>query len=196
MHDRYQTSVFLLVRIDVRCLLCRRPRYPNGVAAHPVRTVLLSDQSDCAPAYIARENLCHTLDLGDDSFSLTSVCWCPANAYATDASYGPVLECNWGFRAVDETCVAAKVPPNAYLNASGIARWTCDRGYRPVDETCVAIEVPVNGYLTGDSYGTGWKCDRGCRAATKACVALEIPENAHIDYSGNDWECNEPYRKR
>jgi hypothetical protein len=25
---------------------------------------------------------------------------------------------------------------------------------------------------------------------------LDIPENAHIDYSGNDWECNEPYRKR
>jgi hypothetical protein len=120
----------------------------------------------------------------------------PADAYATNASYGPGWECNWGYGKVDETCVAIEVPPNAYLNASGSARWTCDRGYRPVGEACVPIEVPVNGYLTDDSYRTGWKCERGYREAREACVALDIPENAHIDYSGNDWECNEPYQKR
>jgi hypothetical protein len=23
-----------------------------------------------------------------------------------------------------------------------------------------------------------------------------MPANAHLDYSGNDWECNRPYRKQ
>jgi hypothetical protein len=26
-------------------------------------------------------------------------------------------------------------------------------------------------------------------------VAVELPENAHLDYSGNDWECNRGYRE-
>jgi hypothetical protein len=25
---------------------------------------------------------------------------------------------------------------------------------------------------------------------------LRLPENAHIDYSGNDWICNQPYRQQ
>jgi hypothetical protein len=60
----------------------------------------------------------------------------------------------------------------------------------------MAIQVPPNGYLADASYGHGWKCDRGYREAGEACVALKMPQNAHIDYSGNDRECNEPYRKR
>ncbi len=26
--------------------------------------------------------------------------------------------------------------------------------------------------------------------------AIDIPENAHLDYSGRDWECAPPYRRR
>jgi hypothetical protein len=25
---------------------------------------------------------------------------------------------------------------------------------------------------------------------------LKPPENAHINYSGNDWDCNQPYRQQ
>jgi len=25
---------------------------------------------------------------------------------------------------------------------------------------------------------------------------IDIPENAHLDYSGRDWECDPPYRRR
>jgi hypothetical protein len=25
---------------------------------------------------------------------------------------------------------------------------------------------------------------------------VNVAENAHLDSSGNDWECNRPYRKR
>jgi hypothetical protein len=39
------------------------------------------------------------------------------------------------------------------------------------------------------------KCERGYRAAGEICEVLTLPVNAHIDYSGNDWECNKPYKK-
>ena len=61
---------------------------------------------------------------------------------------------------------------------------------------CVAIAVPPNGYLTGAPYGSGWKCERGYRAADEVCDDLKLPQNAHVDYSGNDWDCNPPYRKQ
>jgi hypothetical protein len=50
--------------------------------------------------------------------------------------------------------------------------------------------------LLDASYGPGWTCNRGYEATDKACIALQVPENAHLDYSGNDWECNQPYLKR
>jgi hypothetical protein len=26
-------------------------------------------------------------------------------------------------------------------------------------------------------------------------MALKLPENAHLDYSGNGWDCNRPYQQ-
>src|SRR5919106_1674712 len=118
----------------------------------------------------------------------------PENAHAN--SYGSGWQCDYGYRAVDEACVAVQVPENGYLADFAYGPgWQCDRGYRAVDEACVAVQVPENGYLADFAYGPGWQCDRGYRAVDGACVAVQVPENAHIDLFGDGWECNPPYRK-
>lgn len=137
---------------------------------------------ECDPGYRANNNSCVAIKI-------------PENAYSTNSTYGRGWKCNWGYRRADEACVVIKVPANAYLNSYG-DRWECERGYRADREACVAIVVPTNGYLVQSSFGPGWKCKRGYRAVKETCVALNLPENAHIDSSGNDWECNQPYRKQ
>jgi hypothetical protein len=109
----------------------------------------------------------------------------PENAHVN--SYGSGWQCNYGYKAVDEACVAVKVPENGYLVADSAfgPGWQCDRGYRAVDEACVAVKVPENGYLADSGYGSGWQCDRGYRAVDDACVAVKVPENAHIDLFGD-----------
>ena len=119
----------------------------------------------------------------------------PANALATETSYGRGWECRRGYREINETCIAIAVPKNAYLNSSGV-RWECERGFREVDETCVAIDVPRNAYLTESNFGSGWKCERGFQVEGEACNPIDLPANAHLDYSGNDWECDRPYRQQ
>jgi hypothetical protein len=116
----------------------------------------------------------------------------PANAHAK--LYGGGWECNYGYLEENNTCNLIKIPVHAYLNSYG-SRWECNRGYRVSGQACVAIKVPVNGYLDDASYGPGWRCERGFRQSTDACVAVKVPENAHINYSGNDWECNKPYHR-
>ena len=91
--------------------------------------------------------------------------------------------------------MAIHVPANAYLRYTGIG-WACNRGYRVDGNACVAIAVPANAYLSEATYGPGWKCERGYRAVDTKCVAVQLPENAHLDYSGSDWDCDPPYRKR
>jgi hypothetical protein len=90
---------------------------------------------------------------------------------------------------------SVELPGNASENKFGNG-WECDHGYRMVDETCVAIKVPANGYLTDSTHGSGWACDHGYRAVKEACVAVKVAENAHLNFSGSDWECNRPYRKK
>lgn len=119
----------------------------------------------------------------------------PANAFATKTSYGRGWECRHGFREIREACEAIPVPDNAYLDASGL-RWNCKRGFREVDEACVAIQVPRNGYLTESTYGVGWTCERGYRATKTACQFIDLPPYAHLDYSGNDWECDKPFERK
>ena len=119
----------------------------------------------------------------------------PANAYPTNKSFGRGWECNRGYQQINESCGPIKVLVNGYLDYSG-DKWKCNRGFLMVDKTCVAIKVPANGYLNESSSRPGWKCERGYRADKEACVALKIPENAHINYSGNNWDCNRPFRKR
>jgi hypothetical protein len=102
-----------------------------------------------------------------------------------------------GYRAVADSCVAIVVPEKAYLTATTYdSGWECERGYREADGACKAITIPANGYLSERSYGPGWECDRGYQTAGTICVAVDVPENAHLDFSGHDWDCNKPYRKR
>lgn len=61
---------------------------------------------------------------------------------------------------------------------------------------CDAINIPDNGFLETSSYGPGWKCERGYRADKNRCAELKLPENSHIDYSGNNWECDPPYLEK
>ena len=119
----------------------------------------------------------------------------PDNAYPTNSAYGSVWKCEWGYRQVGDACVAIKVPPNAYLRHTGIG-WACERGYREDNNACFAIDVPANAYLIEATYGPGWKCERGYRMVNTTCAAVQLPENAHLDYSGSDWQCNPPYRRR
>jgi hypothetical protein len=39
-------------------------------------------------------------------------------------------------------------------------------------------------------------CGHGFERAGEACLAIAVPLNAHVDATGNGWECNEPYRRR
>jgi len=119
----------------------------------------------------------------------------PANAFLNALGDGWV--CDRGHREVAESCVAVRVPANGYAtNTTYGAAWNCERGYRPVGEFCEAVAVPANGYLTDSSYGPGWQCERGYRQADASCVAVVLPEHAHLDYSGNSWDCDRPYYKQ
>jgi hypothetical protein len=86
---------------------------------------------------------------------------------------------------------------NAHATASSYdLGWSCDRGYRAFGESCVSIDIPENAYLVDAAYGPGWRCERGYQAVAGACLPVQLPRSAHLDYSGNDWECDPPYRKR
>jgi len=88
------------------------------------------------------------------------------------------------------------VPVNAYFEPSSYgAGWKCHRGFRAVKSTCVAVIVPENAYLKDKYDGRGWKCNRRYRAVSANCVAVTLPQNAHIAYSGDEWQCDPPYRK-
>lgn len=90
----------------------------------------------------------------------------PENAHAK--SYGNGWECDRGYRAVDGTCIAVKVPANGYfVGASYGVGWKCDRGYRKVDEACVTVEVPENAHL--DYSGNVWECNRPYRKQQDEC---------------------------
>ena len=73
--------------------------------------------------------------------------------------------------------------------------WACERGYRADGETCVRIDVPKNAYFVDSSYGPGWSCERGYSPSDGVCITIELPVNAHLGYSGNDWDCDRPFRR-
>jgi hypothetical protein len=92
-------------------------------------------------------------------------------------------------------CDPVTMPTNGYVNRMG-GGWTCHIGFRAVDETCAAIFVPENACVTNSPYGGGWECRYGDRPSGERCELFEVPDNAHSNYSGDDWDCNKPYRKR
>jgi len=108
----------------------------------------------------------------------------PMNAHAE--RYGTGWECDWGYRKVDQSCVAVAVPANAHLDSSWEG-WECSRGYRPVNGACAVVEVPPRAFL--DSRGRDWECDRGYRKDGPSCVVVKVPEHAYLAASGNRWSC-------
>ena len=68
--------------------------------------------------------------------------------------------------------------------------------YQEIDDKCIAIKTPKNGYYSDSPSWPGWKCERGYRHVNEACVQVKLPTNAHLNHSGNDWECNRPYQRR
>ena len=91
----------------------------------------------------------------------------PENAHAN--SYGSGWQCDYGYRAVDEACVAVQVPENGYLADFAYGPgWQCDRGYRAVDEACVAVKVPENAHI--DLFGDGWECNPPYRKHQDRCT--------------------------
>lgn len=121
----------------------------------------------------------------------------PTNGYLTEPGYRAGWACNRGFRVTREGCERIEIPANAYFTSStNKSGWECERGYRVEMDTCIAIAVPENAYLVDRNYGPGWQCERGYSTKDdKTCNKLQVPAFGHIDSSGNDWECNRPYRK-
>src|SRR5258707_9811228 len=121
----------------------------------------------------------------------------PKNGFLTDSFsfQGRGWNCDRGFRASGNECVAVKVPQNAYLSDSSLTTgWECERGFHQSGDTCLPMEIPRNGYL--DTFGRDWKCERGFKRANRDCVSVKLPTNAHLDYSGNDWSCDRPFRRQ
>ena len=86
----------------------------------------------------------------------------PVPKNATARTYGGGWECNRGFQEADGTCIAIRVPANAYASGSSYGRgWECGRGYEEVDKRCVAVTIPPNAFLS--SFGDKWECNRGYR---------------------------------
>ncbi|MQX38410.1 hypothetical protein [Roseospira navarrensis] len=137
---------------------------------------------DCDDGYRLEDGACKAIGV-------------PDNAFATGRSYGSGWECRHGFTDVDGlTCRAVFVPPNAYLDATGL-EWACDRGYRRVRDGCEPVNRPENSFLSDDTYGSEWECDRGYLEEAGRCVAIDVPENAFLveRESGPGWRCERGY---
>lgn len=121
----------------------------------------------------------------------------PPHAFLSERSYGTGWECDRGYHEAGDFCEKIEVPANGYLTESRSGPgWKCERGYRQTASACEAIAVPENGYFSEGSFGPGWKCERGFMASGDACIPVTLPLNAHLDHSGNRWDCNSPYQRR
>jgi len=121
----------------------------------------------------------------------------PAHGYLRDDTIGTDWECERGYAKAAESCIAIAVPEHGYLDERSSRGWRCSRGYQALNDQCLPVDVPDNAYLIdpGQGYGRAWKCEWGFRAVEQSCVAVDLPENAHLGYSGDDWDCNPPYRR-
>src|ERR1700752_746068 len=102
--------------------------------------------------------------------------------------------CERGYENQLGVCVAVKIPPHAYLDASGDF-WDCMRGYRQLDQRCSPITVPRHGHLRDFSYDKGWECDPGYHDTGDACIAVHVPANAYPSYDpyGPGRQCRRGY---
>lgn len=138
----------------------------------------------CARGYRRKQDICVKVDV-------------PPHAFLSERSYGTGWECDRGYHAAGNICEKIAVPANGYLSEgrSGPG-WKCERGFRQTASTCEAIAIPENGYFSEQSFGPGWKCERGFMASGDACIPVTLPANAHLDHSGNRWDCDSPYQRR
>ena len=142
------------------------------------------DSWKCSRGYREADNTCVAIDV-------------PQDGHLNESIHGLGWECDRGYRAKGGACIAVTVPANAYPTYTTYGNgWECRRGYKEIDGGCDSIRVPANGYLTEPARGSGWACERGFRANGDQCEELRVPANAHLDYGGNDWDCNKPYSKR
>ena len=119
----------------------------------------------------------------------------PVNGYLN--RFGDGWTCLVGFRATGDTCEAVSVPENAYsTNSTYGSGWECRYGYRPSSEACEPVVVPDNAFYVDRTSSRSWDCKRGFKQVNESCEAVVLPDNAHLSYSGSDWDCNKPYRKR
>jgi len=139
----------------------------------------------CERGYRSQDDVCHEIKV-------------PASGYLADSSGTTGWSCKRGYKASRDICEPIAVPANGYLtNSSFGSGWACERGYRETNTNCIAIDVPDNAHLVDKTYGPGWQCARGYFTLDKkACDKLVTPDNAHLDRSGNAWDCNRPYSRR
>lgn len=120
----------------------------------------------------------------------------PPNAHTSP--YGG-WDCSRGFSQVEGTCVAIRVPANAYLDSFGRG-WDCNRGYVKDDQglRCKAVRIPTNAHVDDEEdFGAGWECDRRYRKVSGGCTRVLVPANAYYSELSLDraWECNPGYRR-
>ena len=76
--------------------------------------------------------------------------------HARAMEFGNGWKCGRGYREINGTCAAVKVPVNGYLTNTSFGRgWDCMRKFQAIDGACVAIQIPVNGYYAEASSGPG-----------------------------------------
>jgi len=121
----------------------------------------------------------------------------PKNAFLNDQSYGSGWDCARGYRKTADACEAIILPENSYLDPTSSATgWSCARGYRATATACELVKIPNQAYFAETSHGQSWKCERGYRSTENQCEKIVLPENGHLDYSGNDWDCDPPFARR
>ncbi|MCC2656224.1 MAG: uncharacterized protein K0Q76_1332 [Panacagrimonas sp.] len=162
--------------VDETC----RPVVPP---AHGFVSGFSGDQWSCDRTYLQKGDRCVAVELPANAV--------PANRYSSSG-----WTCERGYQENAGRCERIAVPANAYLDSRSPTGWACERGYQPSADRCQRIVIPPNGYLSS-AYGmTGFECERGFRTSGSGCAAIAIPANAHLDNSGNDWDCNRPYRRQ
>ena len=117
------------------------------------------------------------------------------DAYLTDRGIGAGWECGRGHVAQAGACVPIVIPENAYATNAGYgAASLCERGFVQADGRCEPVTVPARACPDDRTYGPGWRCARGYEARKTSCVTIDLPENAHLDRSGNRWQCTRGFQ--
>jgi hypothetical protein len=138
------------------------------------------DRWRCLPGYRQSETSCDQIKI-------------PENAFLSDSTQPPGWECERGFRAAERGCVKLDVPAHAFLTTAG-DEWRCNRGFEKKDRECIAVKIPDNASFVETLYGQKWKCDRDFEMKGPLCQQIKLPANAHLNSSGNAFDCNRPYR--